>query len=175
MQPIPTSFGSIRAYRDSDAAALAHHANNPRIAMWLRDGFPHPYTDADAATFLSRAAAKDPVTLCAIATPDELIGGLGIMLGEDVHRKTAEIGYWLAEPYWGRGFMSEAVRLFVDDSFRRFDLVRIHADPYADNRASARVLEKAGFSLEARLRASVIKGGVIMDQEIYAIVRLPSG
>ena len=174
MEPIQTSFGAIRPYSITDAPAMARHANNPRIALCLRDGFPHPYTLADAEAFLGRVLPKDPITFAAITVADEVIGGIGILIGSDVHRRTAELGYWLAEPYWGRGYMSETVRLFIDDCFRRFDLVRVHADPYDDNVASARVLEKAGFVLEGHMRGSVLKAGVIKGQLMYALVRLPT-
>lgn len=172
MNPITTSFGEIRPWRRADAADLARYANNRTIWINLRDGFPHPYTLQHAHAFLDGVSQQHPVTVCAIATRQETIGGIGITPGQDVHRLTAELGYWLAEPYWGRGWMTETVIAFTDDAFARLGLVRIYAEPYAWNAPSCRVLEKAGFLLEARLRASAVKDGQIIDQLLYAKVRI---
>ncbi len=179
MLPILTSFGALRPWRLDDAPALVKYANNRKIWLNLRDLFPHPYTPDDARAFLERAVGAacaplsgvSPPTVLAIATAEEAIGGIGLSPNQDVHRLTAEMGYWLAEPYWGRGIMSEAVAGFADYGFEQFGLVRIYAEPYAYNAASCRVLEKAGFVLEGRLRSSVIKDGQIVDQFLYAKVR----
>ena len=168
---IRTSFGLIRAWRSEDAGALVKHANNRKVWLNLRDAFPHPYTQADAAAFLELVARQDPTTFFAIATEQEAIGGIGISVNQDVHRLTAEMGYWLAEPYWGRGIMSEAVARFTAYVFASFPLRRVYAEPYAGNTASCRVLEKAGFVLEGRLRSSAIKEGQILDQLLYARIR----
>lgn len=174
MKPITTSFGSIRPWQDSDVDPLARHANNRKVSINLRDGFPYPYTQQDARAFLSFVQTMQPQTLLALATPTEAIGGIGLSINKDVHRLTAELGYWLAEPYWGRGIVSEAVALVTDYGFSQLGLVRIYAEPLAHNRASCRVLEKAGFELEGRLRCSVIKEGTIYDQLLYARVQLPA-
>lgn len=171
MTPITTSFGLIRPWHSSDAVALSRHANNRNIWINLRDGFPFPYTLQHAHSFLDRVSHQNPVTFCAIATQQEAIGGIGITLNQDVHRLTAELGYWLAEPYWGKGYMTETVIKFTDYAFERFGLVRIYAEPYAYNEGSFRVLEKAGFILEGRLRGSVIKDGKITDQLLYAKIK----
>ncbi len=171
MLPITTSFGMIRPWQDLDAEALLKYANNYNVWINMRDGFTHPYTAERAKLFLEAACRQEPVTYCAIATPAEAIGGIGISLGQDVHRLTAELGYWLAEPFWGRGIMSEAVARFSNYAFESFSLVRLYAEPYAHNQNSCRVLEKAGFVLEGRLKSSVIKEGQILDQLMYAKVR----
>jgi RimJ/RimL family protein N-acetyltransferase len=116
---------------------------------------------------------QNPPTVLAIATRQEAIGSIGLSPNQDVHRLTAEMGYWLGEPFWGKGIMSEAVAKFADYGFEQFGLLRIYAEPYAPNAASGRVLEKAGFVLEGRLRSSVIKDGQIIDQFMYAKVRHP--
>lgn len=114
---------------------------------------------------------QNPTTFFAIATQEEAIGGIGISLNQDVHRLTAEMGYWLGEPYWGKGLMTEAVAKFTEYAFECFHLVRIYAEPYASNPNSCRVLEKAGYVLEGRLRSSVIKDGQILDQFLYARIK----
>ena len=171
MIPIATSFGSIRPWHPDDIPALVRHANNRNVSMRMRDAFPHPYTVADANAFLGIVARQNPVTFFAVATPDEAIGAIGLTRNADVHRLTAEMGYWLAEPYWGRGIMSETVRAFSDFAFVAFGLVRIYAEPYEGNAASCRVLEKAGFALEGLMRRNVIKDGRILDQYLYAKIR----
>ena len=161
----------IRDWRDDDAPGIARYADNRKIAKNLRDGFPHPYGLSDAQEFLSKVRQQDPTTIFAIVSEAEVIGGIGLGLGEDVHRYTAEMGFWLAEPYWGKGIMTEAVKRFTEFAFDRFDLQRIFAEPYATNPASARVLEKAGYTLEGILRANVIKEGVVLDQYLYALTK----
>lgn len=176
MMPIPTSYGEIRPWNSHDADALVKYANNRKIWINLRDGFPHPYTLASAQAFLAMAGRQNPVTFCAIATHVEAIGGIGISLNQDVHRLTAEIGYWLGEPYWGKGIMTETVSKFTTEYvFKRFDVVRVYAEPYAYNTGSCRVLEKTGFVLEGRMRCNVIKDGQITDQFLYAKIKDNSG
>ncbi len=168
---IPTTFGGIRRWEPDDVETLVRYANNPKIARNLRDAFPYPYARRDAEAFFGLVAQQDPTTFFAIATKEEAIGGIGVSLHQDVHRLTAELGYWLAEPFWGRGIMTEAVSRFTDFAMDQFGLVRIHAEPYANNAGSCRVLEKCGFALEGRLKSSVIKEGRILDQLLYARVR----
>ena len=170
-----TSFGSIRPYQSSDAESLACYANNRKIWLNLRDGFPHPYPLEAAHSFLEAVSRQNPTTFFAITSPQETIGGIGISLNEDVHRLTAELGYWLGEPFWGKGIMTEAVSTFTDYCFEQFKLVRIYAEPYAYNPSSGRVLEKAGFVLEGRMRCSVLKDGQITDQLLYAKIKNKMG
>ena len=161
----------VRDLRMEDAPSVAAYADNPRIAANLRDVFPSPYGLEDAEGFLGIVTQVHPRTVFAIAHDDRAIGVIGLTLGQDVHRLTAELGYWLAEPYWGRGIMPRAVRAVVEYGFSELGLVRVFAEPYVGNAASARVLEKAGFELEGRLRAHVIKDGRIRDMLLYAKVR----
>jgi RimJ/RimL family protein N-acetyltransferase len=168
---IPTSFGAIRPWNIRDTDALVKYANNRTVWLNMRDAFPHPYTGASAATFLEMVGRQSPTTFFAIATPEEAIGGIGVTVNQDVHRLTAEMGYWLGEPFWGKGLMTEAVARFTEYALESFQLMRIFAEPYATNLSSCRVLEKAGFVLEGRLRSSVIKDGQILDQFLYARVR----
>ena len=161
----------IRDWEYDDASAIIKYADNPKIAANLRDGFPYPYTLSDANAFLTNMIEKVPRSVFAIATKDEAIGSIGLMPGKDVHRLTAELGYWLAEPYWNQGIMTSAVIAITDFCLREFGLNRIYAEPYTTNHASARVLKKAGFRLEGILRANVVKNGKVLDQFMYAKVR----
>jgi RimJ/RimL family protein N-acetyltransferase len=171
MLTIPASFGAIRPWSDTDVDSIVKYADNRNVWLNLRDGFPHPYTRDDARSFLALVKQQNPMTFFAIASDDKAIGAIGITLNQDVHRLTAELGYWIGEPFWGKGIMSEAVRLFTDFAFDNFRLVRIYAEPYTANKGSCRVLEKAGYSLEGRLRSNVIKDNQILDQFLFARVR----
>ena len=161
----------IRPWMMDDAASMQRHADNRKIWLSLRDRFPHPYLLEHARTFIEAVTQDSPATHFAITVDGEPVGELGLELGSDVHRRTAELGYWLGEAFWGRGIMSEAVEAFTRAAFETFDLDRICAMPYARNGASARVLEKAGFALEGRLRANVIKDGEVLDSLLYARIR----
>ena len=171
MTPLETSFGTIRCWNDRDVDALVKHADNRNIWLNLRDGFPHPYTAESARSFLAIVGRQNPVTFFAIATSEEAIGGIGVTLNQDVHRLTAEMGYWLGESHWGKGIMTETISRFTEFAFKRFGLARIYAEPYVTNRASCRVLEKSGFALEGRMRSNVIKDKRILDQFLYAKIK----
>jgi ribosomal-protein-alanine N-acetyltransferase len=162
----------LRDWREEDAPSVARYADNRKIWRCLRDLFPHPYRIEHAVEFIRRANAASPRTVFAIATRSEAIGSIGLSPGQDVHRYTAELGYWLAEPWWGRGITTLAVRAMVEYAFGELGLHRVHAEPFAPNLASARVLEKAGFSLEGRMRGSAHKDGGTVDQLLYAIVKV---
>jgi ribosomal-protein-alanine N-acetyltransferase len=122
------------------------------------------------ASFISRIIEADPITVFAIATQSEAIGSIGLMVGKDVHRYTAEMGYWLAEPFWGKGIMTQAVKSMTSYAIRNLKLHRIYAEPYSTNPASVKVLEKAGFRCEGLLRSNVFKDGKVLDQFLYSYV-----
>ena len=147
-----------------DAPSLAKNANNRRVSITLRDRFPYPYGLDDAKNFIERAMSAQLEKNFCIDVDGCAVGGIGFLLGEDVYRHTAEFGYWLGEEFWGKGIMTEAVTAFVNYCFENFSLNRIFASAYANNPASARVLEKAGFILEGRMRNNVIKDGKILDR-----------
>jgi len=161
----------IRDLQESDAPSIAKYANNRKIWANLRDVFPHPYHLTDAKEFLTQVIQNKPRVVFAIATEEEAIGTIGLILGTDVHRFTAELGYWLAEPFWNKGIMTGAVKKLSDYAFDKFLLYRIFAEPYVTNPASARVLEKAGYNREGILRSSVFKDGRVLDQWLYAKIR----
>lgn len=162
--------GAVRSWRLDDADSLVRHADDRAVWLQLRDLFPHPYTPRHARRFLDEVVRLDPELAFAIEVEGEAAGGIGISPGRDVERVSAEVGYWLGRAHWGRGIMTEAVRAFTPWAIERFELTRVFALPYARNRASVRVLEKAGYELEGRMRKSAIKDGEILDQLLYAYV-----
>ena len=169
MNELKLEHCTIRDWRFSDARSLAKHANNRNVWLTLRDRFPHPYTIEDAESFLERATSeRGSEKVFCIDIDGAAVGGIGMIPGEDVYRLAAEFGYWLAEEFWGKGIMSEVVPAFVNYCFEKFSLTRMFAAAYANNPASARVLEKAGFVFEGRLRKNVIKDGKILDSLLYA-------
>jgi RimJ/RimL family protein N-acetyltransferase len=162
----------VRDWTLADAASLARHANDRRISRNLRDRFPHPYGLAEAETFLAIATTMSPVTYFAIEIDGEAVGGIGYTLHQDVERVSAEIGYWLGTAFWGRGTMTAALGAVTAHAFGQHpELRRIYAVPFAWSTASIRVLEKAGYRLEGRMRQSAIKDGQVTDQLLYAILR----
>ena len=151
-----------------DVASLVRHANNINIARHLRDRFPHPYTEANAREYLKYASSLEDQSNMAIEVDGEAAGAVGYVQGQDVERFSAEIGYWLGEALWGRGIVTEALSLMTEHAFGERNLLRMFALPFADNAASVRVLEKAGYTREALLRASCVKYGLPRDQLLYA-------
>lgn len=169
--PIVLERSVLRAWSMDDAPALPKYANNRNVSRCLRDRFPHPYTVDDANEFLQRTTViQPPINLC-LEVNREVAGGIGIELGHDVHRFTGQFGYWLGEPFWGRGIMTEAVGAFIDYCFDRFQLRRIYAEAFSNNPASARVLEKNGFVLEGIMKNHVCKDGHMLDSLLHARTR----
>ena len=160
----------VRPWQRADADSLVHHANNANVAKNLRDRFPHPYTPADARFFLKHAAKSDDPSNLAIDVGGSAVGAVGYVPGTDVERYSAEIGYWLGEEFWGRGIVTEAVVLVTEYAFTELNYLRLFALPFADNPASTRVLEKAGYAREALLRSSAVKFGERKDQWLYGRV-----
>jgi len=163
----------VRSWRSSDAKSLARYANDREIWLNLRDAFPHPYTLDDARQFLKRVAAMDPETFFAIAVNAEAVGSIGFRQHDDVERCSAEIGYWLGRDYWGRGITTAVLQAVTKYAVSRHGLTRVYAVPYEHNHASFRVLEKAGYVCEGRMRRSAIKDGKVVDQLMYAFVPEP--
>ena len=161
----------VRSWQQGDQASLAHHANNRNVWINLRDRFPHPYTPDDARNWLRHVDATEPETNFAIAVGGQAVGGIGFTLHDDVYRRSAEVGYWLGEEFWGRGIAAEALRAVTEFALSAHDLCRLYAHVFEWNAASARVLEKAGYTFEGRLRRSVTKDGRTIDQLLYAFVR----
>ena len=159
----------VRSWETADLASLVAHADN-RHASHLRDRFPHPYTMHDGRAFLRSVRKANPETTFAIAVDGAAVGSIGFMLQQDVERVSAEIGYWLGESFWGQGIVSEALVAVTTYAIQQHRLTRLFALPFADNAASCRVLEKAGYTLEARLHRSAIKNGVVVDQCQYAFI-----
>ena len=168
---IPAGSWVLRPWREGDEPALAKYANNRNVWMNLEDAFPHPYTMEDAVAWVQSQKDREPPTNLAIADADEAIGAIGLKLQGDVYQRTAEVGYWLGEPFWGQGIATHALQAFTEYAFTTFDLVRLQAFVKEWNPASARVLEKCGFTLEGRLRKNVTKDGKAVDQFLYALVR----
>lgn len=163
----------LRPWRLSDAKDVAAAANNPKIAANLRNAFPSPYTLADAERFVQDCVSKEGEQQLARAVMIEgkAAGSIGVFVKDDVYEKSAELGYWLAEEYWGRGAMTAAVRQVCREAFRRFGILRIFAEPFADNQGSRRVLEKAGFAYEGTMRNGVYKNGQVHSYCVYSLLR----
>ncbi|MDR0286812.1 MAG: GNAT family N-acetyltransferase [Clostridiales bacterium] len=163
----------LREWKTDDAPDLADVINNRKVLDNLRDGIPYPYTEKDAAEFIAAtlSAEKDTQYAFAICYDDKVVGSIGVFRKDNVHRYTAEMGYYIAEPYWGNGIMTEAVRQMCAYVFENTDIVRVFAEPYAHNNASCRVLEKAGFQFEGVLRQNAVKNGQFADMKRYSVIR----
>lgn len=164
-----TTTFKLRPWQEDDLESLVEQANNPNIAKFMTDAFPHPYTADNGKAFLAFAMKGNPTHIFAIEVDGKAVGGIGIHPQSDIMRKNAELGYWLGEAYWGRGIITRAVAQMVSFAFKTFEITRVYARPFGNNPSSARVLEKAGFVLEATIRQNIIKNGEMLDELIYAI------
>lgn len=160
----------LRKWMMSDAPSLALYANNRNIAQNLRDVFPYPYTLKDAQEFITEALQSDisKNLLRAIEVNGKAVGSIGVFVKDDIYSKTAEIGYWLGEPFWGNGIVSRAIEEMSHTAFEQLDIVRLYAEPFAINHGSRRALEKAGYQLEGILSKNIFKLGEVLDSCIYA-------
>ncbi len=161
----------LRPWNLSDLDSLVQYANNWNIAKNLTDKFPFPYTEDDGKRFIENVSKHDPVHVFAITIDGEAIGAIGIHPQDDIHRKNAELGYWLAEPFWGQGIISHAIKKVVDYAFTTFEIERVFARPFGTNTASQKVLEKNNFVLEGKFEKALFKNGAYLDELIYAIRR----
>jgi RimJ/RimL family protein N-acetyltransferase len=162
----------LRPWSIRDAVQLAEIANNKRIADNLRDGFPFPYSLNDARKWLNMILPENfPPRFFAVTVADRVVGSIGIVTKDDIYRKNFEMGYFLEEEYWNRGIITRAIKAATSYAFRKFDIVRIYAEPFADNTGSRKALSNAGYCLEATLRRNVIKNDIIKDSCIYSILK----
>jgi ribosomal-protein-alanine N-acetyltransferase len=160
----------VRSFHPADAPSIARHADNRKIWINLRDSFPHPYSIEDAVAFIAFALAEKPETAFAIAVDGRAVGAIGFRVLPDVERVTAEVGYWLGEAFWRKGIVTEVLAKITPWAIEAYGLSRMFAVPFEWNTASMRVLEKAGYVFEGRMRRSAIKDGKIVDQLLYAHV-----
>lgn len=161
----------LRPWRADDRAALLRHADDPQVSLGLRDRFPYPYTAQDAERFLGGQVLDPREPAFAIEIDGEACGGVGLHPGQDVERHSAEIGYWLGRAHWGQGHLTRVLGALVPWAMRTLALYRVWAKVYANNPASARVLEKAGFAFEGRMRCAIVKRGELLDALLYARTR----
>jgi len=163
----------IRRWRTDDAEALAKALNNKKILDNLRDGIPYPYTVSDAEDFITAmlAADENSTFAWAITVDGAAVGSIGAFRKDNVHRLTAEMGYYVAEEYWGKGVATKAIREVLEYLFKNTDIIRVFAQPYAFNAGSCRALEKNGFTCEGTLRSNAVKNGRAVDMKMYAILK----
>jgi len=162
---------TLRPWKDSDLDSLVKYASNKDIAKYLTNTFPYPYTAEDGKKFIEFTKSFDPIHSLAIIIEGKAIGGIGIHQKEDVYSKNAEIGYWLAEPFWGKGIMSKAIVEAIDYGFKTFDIDRIFGSVFEPNTGSQKVLEKCGFIFEAKFERTVYKNGEFLNELIYGLRR----
>ncbi len=163
----------IRKWELSDAKDLAAALSNKKIQDNLRDGLSYPYTEQDGLDYISGVLSADEneTFAFAITVDGKAVGSIGVFRQENIHRQTAELGYYIAEEYWGKGIMTEAVRQICEYVFEKSDIIRIYAEPFAYNIASCRVLEKVGFQYEGTLRNNAIKNGKVIDMKMYSLLK----
>ena len=163
----------IRKWALSDAKDLAAALSNKKVQDNLRDGLPFPYTEQDGADFISAmlAADENEVFAFAITADGKAVGSIGAFRQGNIHSRSAELGYYIGEDYWGKGITTQAVRQICAYVFENSDMIRIYAEPFAHNAASCRVLEKAGFQLEGTLRSNAVKNGKVLDMKLYSLLR----
>ena len=163
----------IRKWKLTDAKDIAVALSNKKIQDNLRDGLPYPYSEQDGIDYISSmlSANEDETFAFAITLDDKVIGSIGVFRQQNIHRQTAEMGYYIAEEYWGKGIMTDAVKQICEYVFKNSDILRIYAEPFAYNTGSCRVLEKAGFQYEGTLRNNAVKNGKVIDMKIYSLLR----
>ena len=163
----------IRKWELADAKDLSVALSNTKIQDNLRGGLPYPYTEHDGIDYISAilSANENETFAFAITTEGKVIGSIGVFRQGNIHRLTAELGYYIAEEYWGKGIMTKAVKQICKYVFDNSDILRIYAEPFAFNAASCRVLEKAGFQYEGTLRSNAIKNGKVIDMKMYSLLK----
>lgn len=162
---------NLRRFMDTDAESLAFHANNSKIPKYLTEGFPHPYNIEDAHTFIKTTKDFEKQSVFTIAIDGKASGGIGLQFQTNVYRFSAELGYWIGEAHWGKGIMTTAVKAMVRHAFEDLGFIRVYARVYHPNKASMKVLENAGFTLEGVARKGAVKNGEVLDVYMFAMVK----
>ncbi|MFT9078327.1 GNAT family N-acetyltransferase [Ethanoligenens sp.] len=163
----------IRCWEMEDVPELAEALNNRNVQNNLRDGLPYPYTENDAKDFIKAMLNADENTTFAFAITfdDTVVGSIGVFRKDNIHFRTAEMGYYIAEPFWGKGLGTSAVKQVCHYIFEHTDIIRIFAEPFVFNAASCRILEKSGFEYEGTLRSNAVKTGNILDMKMYSLIK----
>lgn len=161
----------VRRLKLTDKKLIARLCNNKRIWNNLTDRIPFPYTEKDAEAFIRLTLKEVPQHTFGITYQGDLVGVIGLIKQKDVYRLSAELGYWIGEPYWGQGITTQAVKLMINYAFERLKLIRLFSGVFDYNKASQRVLEKAGFKLDCILEKAIIKNNVICDEYRYSIIK----
>lgn len=158
----------LRKWEEKDAISMVTYANNPNVSAYLTGFFPYPYTLTDAQKWVdvTKEFDQDTIVYC-IDIDNEAVGGITLQKGKDVHSPTATLGYWLGEPFWGKGIISRAIKEICDEGFQKLDIVRIQAEVFSPNIPSQKVLLKNGFALEATLKNAVMKNNELSDELIF--------
>ncbi|GHT38330.1 N-acetyltransferase [Bacteroidia bacterium] len=164
-----TARFELRPWEEADALSLAKYANNIKVWNNLRDLFPHPYTFQDAKDYIACVRLQPIAQDFAIVTGGEAAGGISILPQADVERFSAELGYWLGEPFWNKGIMTAAVIRLADYLFEHTNIVRLFASVFDHNQASARVLEKAGFRFVGLHHKAAYKNNRFIDMRYYEL------
>ena len=159
---------TLRPWKITDLDSLVKHANNFKIAKNMTDQFPFPYTLAKGKAFIDFVSSVNPPNILAIDIEGEAVGAVGVHQQSDIQKMNAEMGYWLSESYWGKGIMTEAIKRMADHAFKTWPINRIYARPFGNNIGSQKVLEKAGFKLEAKFEKTFYKNDEFVDELIYA-------
>jgi RimJ/RimL family protein N-acetyltransferase len=159
---------TLRPLKKDDASSIAFNANNRKIWEGVRDVIPYPYSEKDAEFFIEYALGAQREIINAIDINGKAVGVIGLHLKEDVFKLNGEIGYWIGVDYQGKGIISKAIDQIVNLAFNEYKLLRVYAEVFSNNPASARVLEKNGFNQEARLKSAVIKDNQIIDLLIFS-------
>lgn len=162
---------TLRPWHLDDLSSLKKYADNEKIAQFMTNKFPYPFTEEKGIAFINFATKDNPIHIFAIDFEGEAIGGIGIHPLEDIFKKNAELGYWLAEPYWGKGIMGIAILKILDFAFQTYDINRVFARPFGNNHSSQKLLEKSNFKLEGRFEQVIYKNGAYQDEWVYAIKR----
>lgn len=163
----------IRQWEIKDAKELAEALNNKKIQNNLRDGLPYPYTENDAKDYINfvLSSDKNATFAFAITSHDKVVGSISVTRKDNIHSCTAEMGYYIAEPYWGNELGTSAINQVCKYIFNNTDIIRIFAEPFSHNVGSCRILEKNGFEYEGTLRSNAIKNDCIVDMKVYSLIK----
>ena len=161
----------LRKFRKSDVDSLVKHANNYNVAKYLTNEFPHPYYKKDAEPFIAFVSSQIPTQVFAIEIEGEAAGSIAVTPQKEIDRKEGELGYWISEKYWNHGIATSAIKKMVEYGFKTFDIDRIFATPFIENKASQRVLIKSGFTQESSSKVTIIKNNEAYDVFIFSITK----
>ncbi|MDO6427432.1 GNAT family protein [Thalassotalea sp. 1_MG-2023] len=160
---------TLRAFNNNDSELLVNYLNNSQVTQYITSAIPQPYTAQDAQWWISHSQQSSLIK--AIEYQGEFVGCISAQRGDFEYYRSAELGYWVAQKFWGKGIATIAVKNFSEWLFTQTDILRLQVSVVSLNKASNRVLAKNNFTCEGMRKHVSYKNGQFFDEELWSLLK----